>query len=377
VTPAYFVIADDLTGALEAGALFAASGIACDVVISDGAMNDACAEAIVFDVEIRHSNPEHAAAVVTRLVRNARKRGIPRLYLKIDSTLRGPIGAQILSIASVWPNRPIVFAPAYPRMGRIVRSGLLYVHNVLLADTAFARDPLDPARSSRVCDKVSAPDSRRIVGIANGAQLRAALREPSVFVCDAVSDGDLAEIASVVTGQAPPCICAGSGGLLAALIAAENGIHAATGLIVNGSFNRTSFEQVASARAHMPVFEVRDDDVVPQIARALETDGWAALSTPDVPGEPGWTLAKVADAAAAVLRSAPCESLTVFGGDTATQILARLGVRLIHPVRELLPGVAVSRIAVAGRTLKLVTKAGGFGDVDVIRQIRLALSRAE
>ena len=65
------------------------------------------------------------------------------------------------------------------------------------------------------------------------------------------------------------------------------------------------------------------------------------------------------------------DGLTVFGGDTAYAILRTLGVTTLEPIGEILPGVPVSRIP--GRGISLISKAGGFGDQDLICALRRAL----
>jgi len=52
----------------------------------------------------------------------AHERGIRFLYLKTDSTLRGNIGSEISAVLAAFPGSPLVYAPAYPRMGRTVRA---------------------------------------------------------------------------------------------------------------------------------------------------------------------------------------------------------------------------------------------------------------
>ena len=142
--PQYLVLGDDLTGSLEAGALYARSGTACVVSVSKGLPDGVSAEAVVVDTETRHVDPERASASITKTIVDARACGISKIYLKVDSTLRGSIPAQLRGALAGWPGRSIVFTPAYPRMGRTVRAGRLYVNDQLLTETAFARDPIDP-----------------------------------------------------------------------------------------------------------------------------------------------------------------------------------------------------------------------------------------
>ena len=91
---------------------------------------------------------------------------------------------------------------------------------------------------------------------------------------------------------------------------------------------------------------------------------WSILNT----GAPAETLAPAV--AAIVARDRP-DALAIFGGDTAYAILQSLGNPPLHPLGEIVPGVPVSKVE--GGDLYLITKAGGFGPVDVLSAIRRAL----
>jgi uncharacterized protein YgbK (DUF1537 family) len=268
-------------------------------------------------------------------------------------------------------------------MGRTVRAGLLYVNGHLLTETAFAGDPVDPARTSSVSERLLAGGCGPVIQLVDAAELSRALSsaEPSVLVCDAESAEDMRRLAHAVVASEWLPICAGSAGFLAELIAAENGVYSTTGLIVNGSLNSTSLKQCELASHDLQVYTVgRSGDehaIASDISRALHAGGWAILSTNADKSDSNCVLDRLARVVSIVLRDTACDSLTIFGGDTSARILSTLGVQVIRPLRELLPGIPVSRITVEGRALKLVTKAGGFGDPDVIRRIRAALQAPE
>ena len=110
-------LADDATGALEAGAKFAHHGLPAriwfwpeqpdtgDLTGSNGA---------VVDTESRHLAPADAFA---RICQSASP-GVDHLYKKTDSTLRGNITAGFRALMTAYPSRPLVYVPAYPDMGR-------------------------------------------------------------------------------------------------------------------------------------------------------------------------------------------------------------------------------------------------------------------
>jgi uncharacterized protein YgbK (DUF1537 family) len=71
-----------------------------------------------------------------------------------------------------------------------------------------------------------------------------------------------------------------------------------------------------------------------------------------------------------ILVRAEAGALVIFGGDTAIAVMRALGVSRILPEGEPLPGVVRSRIVLPGGELTLITKSGGFGNEDVLLQLK-------
>jgi uncharacterized protein YgbK (DUF1537 family) len=63
-------------------------------------------------------------------------------------------------------------------------------------------------------------------------------------------------------------------------------------------------------------------------------------------------------------------ALIVFGGDTAFEIHKALGARDFRTCGEVVPGVPVSRSG----DLIWITKAGGFGGPELLRELRNKLT---
>jgi len=354
------VLADDLTGCLECGSFLASAGAHTIATLWPGPLPEG--QAVIVDMETRHVKPEVAAQRVFAIANTARNSRVRRVYLKIDSTLRGPIGAHLNGLLAAWPAKPVIYAPAYPRMGRIVRAGCLFVNGKPLTHS--------------VPEVLRAQCSAEAISVAGAEELRSLLRNrlAGIYVCDAETQADLSEISRVVLEENASELCAGPGGFLAELIQASGGrfdngkqLRASTGLIVNGSVNPVSLEQTAAAeRSGFRVLPLSSNDV------AAEGD-WMVLTTSSEAMPPETAAAHIADLVNSALRSRWFDSLTIFGGDTAYHVLRALGIETIQPLRELLPGIPASRIQVDGRDLLLITKAGGFGEPGAIAQIRNAL----
>ena len=93
------MIADDFSGALDAGVQFAARGAATRVVTDlDCDFLETDAEVLVMVAETRHLPPQKAYDVVYHVARNAREAGVPYIYKKTDSALRGNVGSELAAV---------------------------------------------------------------------------------------------------------------------------------------------------------------------------------------------------------------------------------------------------------------------------------------
>lgn len=338
------VIADDATGALEAGAILADRGF--DTEVQFGAFGDPRARAGVLLTPTRHDAPavarERAATALATLGFPARALDGRRLYWKTDSTLRGPIGACFDALRGVFPATPIVYIPAYPAMGRTVRGGVLLVDGTPLARTCFAGAG---GHGSAVAERIGHDLHCPIEAVRSAKELRVKLSAPSaagpapVLVCDAEEERDVeALMAECRNAPRVPLVAGPAGGAGpwagrrgAAGFRPDTLAAISDWLVVCGSRHRFSRELVHEAAGR----------------------GLRVLTMPDAEAEsPEKELAALAGRAA---REA-WEGLVIFGGDTVLAVSRALGVTRLRPLGEPLPGVAASR---AGE-FTFVTKAGGF-----------------
>ncbi|MFB3779557.1 MAG: four-carbon acid sugar kinase family protein [Bryobacteraceae bacterium] len=372
-------IADDATGALEVGGQLAALGVRS--LFTTGEAIDLDSEAVVVDAATRHLDAPLAYQTVARIAAAARRGGVTCLYKKTDSTLRGNIPSEFQALLDAFPERPLVYVPAYPKMGRVVRSGELLVDGVPLGQTAIARDPLNPVRDGSI-PALLAGLSPSLAGTGDRLKsLLAAAAPRQVIICDGRSDDDLAAAASVIAGCGRPCTVAGTGGFVgywAGALPLERrytppALRVSRCLVVSGSLHPASREQIRFAAAsglptvYLP--ETEDGDVAPG------SSPWSALATagtsPNGVGEKMGALVRRAVEAG----SADC--LVIFGGDTTLAVLRSLGITVLENLGELLPGVPVSQARHRGSPLTLVTKAGGFGGPEMLISIKELLEKSQ
>jgi uncharacterized protein YgbK (DUF1537 family) len=318
-------LADDLTGALEAGAMFARHGISAAVSFSVTSGT----RALVIDTETRHLSPALAKEKISQCaVPDAR-----RIYKKTDSTLRGNIGAELRALANAYAGARIAYVPAYPKLGRTVRDGCLHVDGVPVHQTQFARDALNPVPDCLIrrllddalpCDIF---DGQTDADIDRAAEHILCDRRYRIVAGPAAIADSLARRLSIARVPAPVLPRVGSC------------------LVVNGSRHEAS---------------------IMQIKRAI-SNGW--IGTAD---SARWRFLPAISGSAVrrVLRTQRYDAIMIFGGDTAFSIVEALGIPVLRPLGEVVPGVPC---ATAG-DLTFITKAGGFGGPDVIRELQGVIS---
>lgn len=166
------VLADDLTGAAEIAAIAHQAGLRA-VVHTVPPAGDVDADVIVCDTNTRHLPPPRAARVVSSIVTGLKQRPHAAFFKKIDSVLRGPVLAEVTACARALERRRTLLVPCNPSLGRVIRDGRYFIGGVPLHRTAFARDPLNPRRTSEVRELLGGVDDPTLVNVARTMRLPA------------------------------------------------------------------------------------------------------------------------------------------------------------------------------------------------------------
>jgi uncharacterized protein YgbK (DUF1537 family) len=275
---------------------------------------------------------ERAAGLAARLASHQ------ILYKTVDSTLRGHVTAELEAAFKASGRKTLVFAPAFPAAGRTTVDGVQLVDGVPVAETGYGRDPVHPARHSRLADLVPA-------SIGN------------VAIIDAATQGDLDRRIAALP-EPGSILWVGSPGMARALArrfapaaAAATPVMADAGdiLVAIGSANPLSHRQTDRVAAEPRVTVLRAP------ARRLE--------------DPLSVLRGIAGDAAKRLRRQPFGVVIATGGETMEAILDLLEIRAFDILREFEPGFPLGRAFLGdGRELLIGMKAGGFGDDDTLRR---------
>jgi uncharacterized protein YgbK (DUF1537 family) len=334
------IVADDLTGALDASAPFAVRGLSTVVALGVDDLELALAsgaDVIGVSTGSREITPDAARQAVADCM--ARLPTGLSVFKKIDSRLKGNIAAELDAI----PYRRALVIPAIPAFGRWMRNGRL--------DGFGVAEPIGiAARLGRHAGAAVTPD------IDEQDQIERALAE---VVHDLpVGARGLAE---ALARRLSPTFEPSTPEPMAAPV-----------LCVIGSTDPITTRQVQRLRGAMDVTYIAAPDGVAPAAPA-SLDGVTVLqATPGIGADPVTVAQRLGEAVIALQPPAGA-TLVLSGGATAQVVMRALGIGILDLRGEALPGLPIARAG--GFTI--ITKSGGFGQPDALLRLLGHLAEPE
>jgi len=398
------IIADDLTGAADTGACFAAAGFATVIPLSGAAIPDA--DVIALSTESRDMSASDAAQAVTAAVTklttgrdDASKISRPNsdcvwFYKKMDSALRGhPRDELLAAMEAIGATRALV-APAFPAEGRTTVGGRQHIDGVPL-ELSQIRDPNITSDLVALFETAHGP----LVRLLDLATLRGepdALRRllhdsDGIVVADAETDDDLMRLAGAVDGVRLRLFC-GTAGLarqLARSLPLTQNAHphlkavrrSGPILIVAGSRHEATARQIEVLReSGVPIVRPGQslfddpamgiDDTVAQVATHLAAGRSMVLTTLGLAPCAGGghvVAARLAQIVAASEVSNQVGGLVLTGGDVAAAVSGALGATDLWLRGEISSGIPWGSLEGGGlHGRPVATKAGSFGDENAL-----------
>lgn len=379
------VIADDLTGSADTGVQFARAGYRTAVVFRGGSPPENL-DAVVFDTDSRTLRPGLAARYAAAAGREARDADL--VYKKFDSTLRGPLAAELSAVLQTTGRGRGIVAPAFPAAGRTTADGVQLVHGVPVHETEMRHSQRTPVKEGHVPTLLAgASSSVGVLGVADLEDPEKVGREISRrewTVVDARRDADLEALVRAVPDPGS-FLWAGSAGLALALGEVYPGPRAAPTepptparavLVVVGSLNAASRTQLDNLVGRYGKVAV---PVGPGSAGSVEKIAAAARSAfsagPCVVvhssgkasrGKSGEVMRSLAGAASVLGGEALFDGLVLTGGSTAVAVSRALGASGIRLRGEEVETGVPAGTLVGPAPYPVVTKAGGFGGPDTL-----------
>jgi uncharacterized protein YgbK (DUF1537 family) len=331
------LIADDLTGACDAAVHFARCGYRTHVRLDSHGEETSV---LAISAESRHLSAAGLRRVMDELAQLLPVDQARILFKKIDSTLRGNVGAEIAAAVAAFGCEAAVITPAYPAMGRTVEQGYLRVGAEEVIDLAArlrsqGLESCVPVQPSAVCAAIQA--GGRFISV------------------DAACDRDLDTIAAAGLRSGRRILWAGSAGLASALArtlpsGGPPGSRpaprpASSVLFCIGSDHPVTVEQqrhlLALGRSECRVLNLSVRQTSLERVRELVEDAAGAAT-----------------------------ALVLSGGDTASLVCHALGVRRIELENEIVPGIPWGYLSGgAFDGWRVATKSGGFGAPHALIQV--------
>ena len=265
------IVADDLTGANDTALQYFKTGLSAKIVIDIYTDFNDIEDVDVWAIstESRNTTKEKAVERVVLVSQKLKDSlGIENFYKKIDSTLRGNTGVEIVSMLETTGKDIAIIAPAYIEEGRTTVGSYQLLNGIILERTQCALDPKAPIYESYIPDILKKDLNTRLHDLIGTIELRTVTKGAGpivlkinelvrqgkkLIVADAMSNVDLEQIALAINKSSYDILPCGSAGLANALnkISFEENtktkiehVPNLPRLIVSGSATQLTYNQI-------------------------------------------------------------------------------------------------------------------------------------
>ena len=399
------IIADDFTAALDTGVQFAEKGIPTRVMVSPDddekqvdVLSPGQAVVLVIDAETRHVSKEQAYGKVYGIVAEGKKAGIPYIYKKTDSALRGNIGSELEAAFRASKEKFLSFIPAVPQMGRITKNGKQYIDGVLVSESVFGMDPFEPVTKDSVKDIIRLQSQIPVKETSDPQE--ESWEGEGMIVFDAETDEDMMRIGKSLAASGNGHLLAGCAGFALVLpelldLKCQTPKEATLEdklFVMCGSVNPITRRQLdrGEAEGYPRVNLMPEEKLSPkfwsskegnrqleELVKKCRENVCVILDSNDREGMPD-TLAYARERGVDtedVLDEGLQAVILVTGGDTLLGFMKEIGQWELHPLREIRPGCVLTSLSYGGREYHIITKSGGFGDETLLLELTEELKK--
>ena len=396
----FLIVADDFTGANDTGVQLKRYGIPVEVLL-DGKQSPGDIS-LVLDTESRALMAGAAGRKVKRMLEGVELSEFSFVIKKVDSTLRGSVAEEIAALDAVYQSELIVFAPAFPDLGRTTVRGVHQLHGVRISETEIGCDPKNPVLEDRLEQILRAAfeEDVRQYGL---SEIRGSLHLGEARICcfDSETNDDMQGVVRTAMASGKRVLWVGSAAIADMLLrtlrqvrpafaicgsvsdvtrrqihtAQQAGIHLVSVPVpefLHGDAKKETYVEACSESLH------RGGDVIllssasydrTEIERSVQAGKKCGMGLPEIGTYVQNLLGEIG---AAVLEKNEIAGIFLTGGDTAMGFLQRIGARGSSIQEEIAIGIPKMRI-LGGEYdgMSAVTKAGAFGsDGDLLYALR-------
>lgn len=413
------IIADDLTGANDTGAILAQNGFMVGTILRKGHMEQfRNYDVLCISTNSRGISRDEAYERIRKAAELFPKSDSILYSKRIDSTLRGNVGAEIDSILDYLGQeyRAVVVA-SFPGSGRVSVGNILLVNGVPLQLTEVAKDPTAPVHTSRITDIVKQQSKYNVgyIGLEKVVESSGGLLEEliekagdnQIIVIDAQNNRDIEAIAACCAASGLKIVAVDPGAFTAALAnqlfrhkkeAIQKKLLCGVGSASDLTRQQLKYLKKTSdplvVRIHTDEFFTEErrraemDRVKSEILKNEEAHGVLVITTTEnkedvleLPPADGANLSKkdcaqlITDTVAQVLYDLLREmdgrigGVYASGGDVAAAFCEKLGISGFNVKGEVIP-LAIYSNTIGGdhEGLPMITKGGLVGKEDTLKQ---------
>lgn len=412
-------IADDVTGATDLAINLTQGGMRVVQVFgvpTESQLASLTADALVVALKTRSIKVEDAVSQSLAALETLRAAGCQRFFFKycstFDSTPEGNIGPVADALMQTLGAKHTIFCPAFPRAGRTVYHGHLFVNGVPLNESGMEKHPLNPMTDANLLrwlqhqcgGKTGLVSYDAFAAGIDSCQpaLAAQLQQGATHVVtDACDDEHLRILAQCVSDLQ---LVTGGSGIARYLAEAYRNCNLLTtpkqtpeypqlqgrALVLAGSCSQATRAQVAWARKRYParaldvpaLFSNRQQEManVLKWAREQASDQPIVLYSTAPPDDVARWQAEfgrdeiahviegfMAEVAVLLVDEIDVRRLILAGGETAGAVVDRLAIDAIQIGPEICPGVPWTQTS-GDRPLALALKSGNFGSIDFFQR---------
>jgi len=417
----FYIIADDLTGANDTGVQFSKKGYNTIVSILDESENIIIpdkTDVLVIDTETREVGVKTAQQRIKNVLQRLNFSDKDIFYKKVDSTLRGCIGAELEEMINILEKDICVFTPTFPAQQRITIGGYLIVNGKPLGLSKYYSADLKAGEASFIPfllkQQTSLPIARiDFIDVIKGQEaifekLNKLYQEGNkIVIVDATEEMHLKDIFNSINRFEGSVLYAGSAGLANYFPKSYNknrsfklNMEKNKGpvLIVGGSRNPITKSQINHLKGKIDFFDLNIDieeiwsnrktileHFLTESITVIKNGQHLVICTDPLYNDKENINKKLmqkhnlsfrelelvirkflGELTAEIVRNSPARNIILTGGDIVLGVCSTLGIQNLNIVDELLPGIPLSTANLKNINLKIVTKAGGFGEKDTL-----------
>lgn len=393
----FLTIADDLTGASDTGVQMRKRGIQTNIFFKSAF--DKQTGSFVIDTESRNMPSRYAYSHIEKLIAGIDFSPFDFVIKKVDSTLRGNIPEEIQAIDAHYKSELLIFMPALPDLGRTTINQIHYIYDQPLLNTEIANDPVKPIVTENIQTLLQTAFPTETVHTISITDLDTTnvdtLKAGRLWAIDAKTNQDMQNIIQLALQTKKKILWVGSAGIADNLLSLL--VPARPALALVGSISEVTKGQIDYAKEHnMTVIPIPIHDIllhknrqqyIQKITNSLaaEADTIILSSATYDRSELDKTITSciklgikkedvnftvqsiLGDIARQGIRKQKIAGIFLTGGDTAIGFLDQLGCQTVEILDEVITGIPLMQISdQKNNGLKIITKAGAFGNEDAI-----------